>query len=258
MATDTGAMAWKGFGKMMTASKSGMAVLSSGLSKMKKSYATKHEADVVSGLKNKGVHPRELLFAAMQRLDYLSLAGYNSEITAVSQQAAKRLTDVEKSSVPLDAVIVLGGAMSEESMKYGDFQKGSILQGLQEYMNMSKMGKDHYDRDSLVHDFYYAILICSEEYGGNWQEFERMCRELVGQVVKIGYETSGQYSDTQLKAAKSIFTFASAIKLAAQQEEQKQQKSLREAEALIQREQEKRRPLSTTSMQIKQQSIRET
>jgi hypothetical protein len=28
---------------------------------------------------------------AMQRLDYLSLAGYNSEITAVSQQAAKRL-----------------------------------------------------------------------------------------------------------------------------------------------------------------------
>jgi hypothetical protein len=29
--------------------------------------------------------------AAMQRLDYLSLAGYNSEITAVSQQAAKRL-----------------------------------------------------------------------------------------------------------------------------------------------------------------------
>jgi hypothetical protein len=40
-----------------------MAALSSGLSKMKKSYATKHEADVVSGLKNKGVHPRELLFA---------------------------------------------------------------------------------------------------------------------------------------------------------------------------------------------------
>ncbi len=63
MATDTGAMAWKGFGKMLTASKSGMAALSSGLSKMKKSYATKHEADVVSGLKNKGVHPRELLFA---------------------------------------------------------------------------------------------------------------------------------------------------------------------------------------------------
>jgi hypothetical protein len=63
MATDTGAMAWKGFGKMMTASKSGMAALSSGLNKMKKSYATKHEADVVSGLKNRGVHPRELLFA---------------------------------------------------------------------------------------------------------------------------------------------------------------------------------------------------
>jgi hypothetical protein len=185
--------------------------------------------------------------------------------------------------------------MSEESLKYGEFQKGSILQGLQEYMNMSKMGKDHYDRDSLVHDLYYAILICSEvwlslflppglaslwdaelcmvptpiilevnlwvtlqEYGGNWQEFERMCRELVGRVVKIGYETSGQYSDTQLKAAKSIFTFASAIKLAAQQEEQKQQKSLREAEALIQREQEKRRALSTSSMPIQQQSIRET
>lgn len=42
------------------------------------------------------------------------------------------------------------------------------------------------------------------------------------------------------KAAKTIYTFASAIKLAAQQEDQKRQKSLREAEALIQREQEKK------------------
>ncbi len=64
--------------------------------------------------------------------------------------------------------------------------------------------------------------------------------------------------ENRLKAAKSIFTFASAIKLAAQQEEQKQQKSVREAEALIQREQEKRRALSATSMQIQQQPIRET
>lgn len=52
--------------------------------------------------------------------------------------------------------------MSEEAQRFGDFQKSSILQGLQEYINMSRMGKDHYDRDTMVHEFYYAILLCTE------------------------------------------------------------------------------------------------
>ena len=70
--------------------------------------------------------------------------------------------DPEKSTVPLDMTMTLAGSMSDEALKFGNFQKSSILQGLQEYLNMSRMGKDHYDRDTMVHEFYYAILMCSE------------------------------------------------------------------------------------------------
>lgn len=70
--------------------------------------------------------------------------------------------DAEKSTVPLDTLLVFAGSMCDESLQFGDFQKASILQGLQNYLNMTRMGKDHYDRDLLVHDFYYAILVCSE------------------------------------------------------------------------------------------------
>lgn len=64
--------------------------------------------------------------------------------------------------MPLEMVLVLGGSMSDEALKFGDFQKSSILQGLQEYINMSRMGKDHYDRETMVHEFYYALLLCTE------------------------------------------------------------------------------------------------
>ena len=64
--------------------------------------------------------------------------------------------------MPLEMVLVLAGSMSDEALRFGDFQKSSILQGLQEYINMSRMGKDHYDRDTMVHEFYYAILLCTE------------------------------------------------------------------------------------------------
>lgn len=129
--------------------------------------------------------------------------------------------------------------MGDEALRFGDFQKSSILQGLQEYINMSRMGKDHYDRDTMVHEFYYAILLCSEEMGGDWQQFEAVCKEAVRRVVTMGGAEDANH-DMQHKSAKAIFTFASAVRIAAQQEEQRRNKSLRDAEALIQREQEKR------------------
>lgn len=238
-ADGAGAFALKGLGMMMSASKQGMAALSTSLSKVRKSYANKHEADVLAELRKRGVPPSEILFQAMQKLDYLSLAGYKHEVIVVSQQTAKRLLDPEKSTVPLDMTMTLAGSMSDEALKFGNFQKSSILQGLQEYLNMSRMGKDHYDRDTMVHEFYYAILMCSEDFGGDWQQFDRVCKDIVGRLVSVGGAGDVNH-DAQHKAAKTIYTFASAIKLAAQQEDQKRQKSLREAEALIQREQEKK------------------
>lgn len=71
-------------------------------------------------------------------------------------------TDPEKSTVPLDVVTVFGGVLFEESLRYGEFQKNVVVQGMQDFLNKSRMGKDHYDRDSIAHDVYYAVLICAE------------------------------------------------------------------------------------------------
>lgn len=61
-ADGAGAMAFKGLGMMLSASKQGMAVLSGGLNKVRKQYATKHEADVLAELKKKGLRPSDILF----------------------------------------------------------------------------------------------------------------------------------------------------------------------------------------------------
>lgn len=71
-------------------------------------------------------------------------------------------TDSEKTTVPIDVVVVLGGVLMEETLKYGEFQKSAIVQGMQDFLNKSRMGKDHYDRDSVAHDVYYAVLILAE------------------------------------------------------------------------------------------------
>ncbi|XP_024374916.1 uncharacterized protein [Physcomitrium patens] len=234
-----GAIALIGLGLMKNATKQGIAAVSGGLSKVRKQYATKHEADVIAELRKKGVSPREILFQALQRLDFLSRAGYTHEVILVSKQTAKRLIDGERSAVPLDMVLVLGGSMSDEAMRYGDFQNNSILKELKEYINLTRMCKDHYDRDLMVHDFYYAALLCVEEQGADWQLFEALCKEAVGRIVSLG-GTGERNHELQHNSAKTIFTFASAVRIAAQEEEQKRNKILRDAEALIQREQERR------------------
>lgn len=61
-----GAIAFKGLGMMLSASKQGMAALSGGLDKVRKQYATKHEADVLAELKKKGLRPRDTLYQGIQ------------------------------------------------------------------------------------------------------------------------------------------------------------------------------------------------
>lgn len=75
--------------------------------------------------------------------------------------------------------------------------------------------------------------------GGDWQRFEGICKEVVRRVATMRTAPDANH-ELQNKSAKALFTFASAIKIAAQQEEQKRNKALRDAEALIQKEQEKK------------------
>lgn len=77
-------------------------------------------------------------------------------------------TEPEKSSVPLDAVLLTGNVLCDEALKFGNFEQGKFVKGMQDFLNKSRMGKDHYDRDTLSHDFYYAMLYVSEVSFGNW------------------------------------------------------------------------------------------
>lgn len=71
-------------------------------------------------------------------------------------------TDLERSTVPLDALIRMGEAIWEESLKYGDFNEGKLFQGLQDFLNKARMGDNHFDRDKLSHDLYYSTLYLVE------------------------------------------------------------------------------------------------
>ena len=71
-------------------------------------------------------------------------------------------TDIERSTIPLEMILCVGAAVFDESLKYGDFQKGKLFQGLQDFLNKSRMGSNHFDRDALSHDVYYAALYLAE------------------------------------------------------------------------------------------------
>eukprot|EP00249_Psilotum_nudum_P014528 c24865_g1_i4 orf=293-577(-) len=81
----------KGVGMLVNATKSGISVLSTGVSKARKGYAVKHENSVLAELKNKGLSPADNLFEALQKVYCLYMAGYKHEVAAAAQQAGKRL-----------------------------------------------------------------------------------------------------------------------------------------------------------------------
>ncbi|KAL3679830.1 hypothetical protein R1sor_022786 [Riccia sorocarpa] len=241
-AADTAAeVAKKGLGMMFKASKAAAAAIQTGIQKARKGYANKHEQDVLTELKSRGLPPVDHLVNVFKRLYYLKLANYKHELQAAALVSAKRLTDSDKTTVPLDVVIVLGGVLSEETMKYGDFTKSAIVQGMQDILNKQRMGKDHYDRDSVGHDVYYAVLILAEEYESRWDMIEACIKDAVSRTVEWAAMID-QTEESRVKAAKCIYRFAQAIKDAAQGAEEKRQRLLREAESTLRREQERRRP----------------
>ncbi|KAJ7539419.1 hypothetical protein O6H91_11G091800 [Diphasiastrum complanatum] len=238
----------RGVGILFSATKSGLSAFSSGISKARKGFANKHETGVLDELRKMGLTPADHLYEAFMRLYYLYLAGYKHELVSAGQQAGKRLTEVEKSSVPLEAVILLGHAVYEETLTYGDFQKGKYFQGIQEFMIKSNMGKDHVDRDSISHDIYYAVLIAAETCGLEYQDLGRVIREAASRVVGYALRSADGKKDARTKkAAKALFLFASQIKVAAKEAELKKQKALKEAENLLRKEQNRLLRISTTS-----------
>ncbi|KAL2613239.1 hypothetical protein R1flu_024931 [Riccia fluitans] len=238
-AADTAAeVAKKGLGMMFKASKAAAAAIQTGIQKARKGYANKHEQDVLNELKSKGLPPVEHLVNVFKRLYYLKLANYKHELQAAALVSAKRLTDSDKTTVPLDVVIVLAGVLLEETQKYGDFSKSAIVQGMQDILNKQRMGKDHYDRDSVGHDVYYSVLILAEEFESRWDLLEACIRDAVTRTVEWA-ATIDLTQDSRERAAKCIYRFAQAIKDVGQGAEERRQKVLREAENTLRREQER-------------------
>ena len=91
--------------------------------------------------------------------------------------------EFEKSSVPLECVLAAGEVLVDTAHKYGDFSKSSWM-GIGDFLNSSRMGKDHYDRDQLVTDFYFAMLLLAESSGGVNANFEHALRTAAGRLVE--------------------------------------------------------------------------
>ena len=91
--------------------------------------------------------------------------------------------EFEKSSVPLECVLAAGEVLVDAAHKYGDFSKSTWL-GVGDFLNSSRMGKDHYDRDQLATDFYFAMLLLAESSGGVNATFEHALRTAAGRLVE--------------------------------------------------------------------------
>lgn len=231
----------KGVGLLFSATKSGLSVLSGSVSKARKTYASKHESSVLAELKSKGLRPADYLFEALQKVYFLYMAGYKHEVVASALQAGKRLTDIEKTSVPIDVVTAYGHSVCDECLKYGDFEKGKFQQSMQDFLNKARTGKEHFDRDSLVHDMYYAVLITAEMVGTEWQNLEETFREAASRVIGNAIHATAGSADARKKAAKALYLFAAQVRAAAQEAEMKRQKALKDAETLLRKEQERQR-----------------
>lgn len=93
---------------------------------------------------------------------FLLEARHESKLTHLCSWWLRMQTDVDRSTVPLDALMSMGAAVYAESLKVGDLQQGKIFQGLQDFLNKSRMGSNHFDRDKLSHDLYYSTLYIVE------------------------------------------------------------------------------------------------
>lgn len=199
MTQEVGTIAQKGLEFLWNATVASASGISNAINKAQKQYANYHEKEQLENLRKLAKPAPEILFSVMQRFCYLFLAGYNNEAAACARKAAIKLADSEKSSVPLDAVLVIGRVLTSVTSNYGDFSKSSWL-NLSDFLNSSRMGKDHYDRDALVNDLYFSLLILLENSGGVNERFERGLMEAAGRLIE-GSNYQGEISHSPYAAS---------------------------------------------------------
>ncbi|GBG64612.1 hypothetical protein CBR_g45667 [Chara braunii] len=176
----------KGASFLLSVTAKGVTKVAEGLKNARKAYKEYHENDVLTTLKKQGVAPSELLFAALQRLHYLNLAGYKQEAGAVVQQTVTRLLDTQKSSIPLDVLRVIGQTLEEEAMKYGNIAKSKFQQKLKQFVEQFRPAAENKERDKLAHDFYYGVTLLVEVVGaGGGGGAEDAAAARVQEVVRV-------------------------------------------------------------------------
>ena len=92
---------------------------------------------------------------------------------------------------------------------------------MHDFLTKSRAGKDHYDRDSIVHDIYYAVLFTVENYGTQWKSLEKAFRDSASQIIRTVVHGTDRKIDPREKAAKAMYLFASEIKLCSNEAEGK-------------------------------------
>ena len=66
----------------------------------------------------------------------------------------------EKSSFAHETMMALSRLLLDLNQKYGEGSSSGW--GLQDFLNSARMGKDHFDRDQLVSDLYFALLFAQD------------------------------------------------------------------------------------------------
>ena len=124
---------------------------------------------------------------------------------------------------------------------------------MHDFLTKSRVGKEHYDRDSIVHDIYYAVLFTVYNYGTHWEYLEKAFRDSASQIIGTVVHGTDRKIDLGEKAAKAMYLFASEIKLCSNEAEGKRRKALKDAEDLLRKESEKSmklNPVSSGPLQI--------
>ncbi|CAI5473535.1 unnamed protein product [Closterium sp. Yama58-4] len=267
--SQAGYFAKQGLSMLYNATVTSVSAIATGINKAYQTYTDYYERDQIEALKKSGKRPADNLYLVLQRFQYLCMAGYNNEVAAAAQKAAAKLTAGEKSSVAHETLLLLTRVLTSVSQRYGE-QSGQGW-GLQDFLNSSRMGKDHFDRDQLVTDFYFAILFVQDVCGGPGPQFEQAIREATGRLVEGdkyvgeggGFSGGGAAAfggasssvpsyaavpsasalpadqDPKKKAMKVVQVLSQAVRKAAEDADGRKQRSLKEAEDMLRRENEK-------------------
>ncbi|GJP53480.1 hypothetical protein CLOM_g12643 [Closterium sp. NIES-68] len=188
--SQAGYLAKQGLSLLYSATVTGVNAVSTGISMAYKHCADLHEREKIESMRKAGKRPEDVIVAALQRLLHLEMAGYHHEVAAVSQKIATKLgTADDRSSVEHQTLQALSQTLIEACRQHGMDVTSSVkggrlgFQGLEDFLNSSRMGTDHYDRDKLVTDLYFAFLFAQDDAQGSMQRIEAAINEAVERLI---------------------------------------------------------------------------